>query len=110
MKAVFLALVTLTATSSICNAEPVYLHCAQTGGKVFDEITVDEQLGTVSIDGGATGQIVGLGAVFRPTYVRFQIGSSYRRIDRVSLAYSAGDGVPAAAGRCTILKPPPRRF
>ena len=106
---VFTAL-TIFMIPSICNAEPVYLHCTHADNNGADEITVNEQTGTVSIDGGSSGLIGGISAVFRPTYVRFQIGGTFRRIDRVSLSYSADGVASAKAGRCTILKPPPRKF
>ena len=110
MRRIVFAALTIFTLPSICNAEPVYLHCAHGNDNGADEVTVNEQTGTVSIDGGSSGLIGGISAVFRPTYVRFQIGGTFRRIDRVSLSYSSEGGAGTKSGRCTILKPPPRKF
>ncbi len=53
MRRIILATLTIFAFPSICNAEPVYLHCTHGDDNGADEITVNEQTGTVSIDGGS---------------------------------------------------------
>ena len=57
MRRCIIAALAIIAIPTVCDAEPVYLHCTHAPDNGADEITLNEQTGTVSIDGGSAGLI-----------------------------------------------------